>query len=88
MSPALKCPVCKSSRIRRGYRPTPLWSKMIFRFNLLCDGCNLEFTGFALPWMIPKKTGKKSKVPKSGLSKSSEGKKDAVSRADVQINRN
>ena len=57
-----KCPVCKSSRIRRGYRSTPFWSKVIFLFNLLCDNCNWEFAGFALPWTIPSKTTKRSKV--------------------------
>ncbi len=44
-----KCPKCRSSRIRRGYRPTPFLAKLIFRYNLLCDSCNLEFRGFAFP---------------------------------------
>lgn len=44
-----RCPKCGSNRIRRGYRPTPLWSKTLFRYHLLCDGCNWEFTGFAVP---------------------------------------
>ena len=60
-----KCPVCKSSRIRRGYRPTPIWSKLMLRFNLLCDNCNWEFAGFALPWKIPSKTVRGSKNRKS-----------------------
>ncbi len=46
------CPKCKSSLIRRGYRPTPLWSKFVFRYNLLCDNCNLEFWGFAVPGTV------------------------------------
>lgn len=44
-----KCPKCNSGRIRRGYRPTSVFSKLIFRYNLLCDTCNWEFTGFAIP---------------------------------------
>ncbi len=44
-----KCPKCGSSRIRRGYRPTSVLSKLVFRYNLLCDTCNWEFTGFAIP---------------------------------------
>lgn len=43
------CPVCHSSRIRRGYKPTRFWNKLIFRYNLLCDACNWEFAGFAIP---------------------------------------
>lgn len=54
-----KCPKCRSTRIRRGYRPTPLWSKIIFRYHLLCDGCNWEFKGFAVPGTVS--TGRKNK---------------------------
>ncbi|MEP6903843.1 MAG: hypothetical protein ABJA66_19125 [Actinomycetota bacterium] len=50
-----KCPKCLSSRIRRGYRPTPLWSKLLFRYNLLCDNCNWEFIGFAVPGTVSSK---------------------------------
>lgn len=56
------CPKCKSKRIRRGYRQTPLWSKILFRFNLLCDGCNWEFMGFAVPGTISAKPTKKRKT--------------------------
>jgi hypothetical protein len=35
------CPRCHSDRVRRGYRPTPFWSKLIFRYNLLCNACKL-----------------------------------------------
>jgi hypothetical protein len=52
-----KCPKCRSSRIRRGYRPTSIFKKLFFRFNLLCDNCNWEFVGFALPgFKSPKQT--------------------------------
>jgi hypothetical protein len=43
------CPVCASGRIRRGYQHTPIWKKLFFRYYLLCDNCNLEYIGFALP---------------------------------------
>lgn len=46
------CPKCRSSRVRRGYRPTPFLLKLIGRYNLLCDGCNLEFRGFAVPFTV------------------------------------
>ena len=47
-----KCPKCRSNRIRPGYRPTPYWSRVLFRYNLLCDSCNLEFKGFAVPGTV------------------------------------
>ena len=56
------CPRCSSNRVRRGYRPTPLWSKLLFRYNLLCDNCNWEFKGFAIPGTVSNKpTSKKRK---------------------------
>lgn len=63
-----KCPKCLSSRVRRGYRPTPFWSKLLFRYNLLCDNCNWEFTGFAVPGTVtakPTKNPKKKQTPKA-----------------------
>lgn len=45
-----KCPKCSSGRVRRGYRTTSIFSKIFFRFHLLCDNCNWEFKGFALPF--------------------------------------
>lgn len=53
--------------MRRGYRPTPFWSKVLFRYNLLCDNCNWEFTGFAVPGTVsakPTKNPKKKPVDK------------------------
>lgn len=62
-----KCPVCRSSRIRRGYRPTPIWKRIAFRYNLLCDNCNLEFVGFALPGFIsPKQTNSSKRRKENG----------------------
>jgi hypothetical protein len=56
-----KCPKCSSRRIRRGYRPTPLWSKLLFRYTLLCDACNWEFQGFAVPGTVTNKPTRKDK---------------------------
>ena len=56
-----RCPKCGSSRIRRGYRPTPLLLKILFLYNLLCDGCNWEFRGFAVPGTTSWKPTKKQK---------------------------
>ena len=62
------CPKCSSSRIRRGYRHTPFWSKMLFRYNLLCDNCNWEFRGFAVPGTVSNNSSKmKSKKAKAGV---------------------
>lgn len=56
------CPRCGSTRVRRGYRSTPLWLKMLFRYYLLCDKCNWEFTGFAVPGTVTSKPNKKKKT--------------------------
>jgi hypothetical protein len=56
-----RCPKCGSSRIRHGYTPTPIWSKFLFRYNLLCDGCNWEFKGFAVPGTVSTKPSRKPK---------------------------
>lgn len=56
------CPKCHSSHIRRGYRPTPVWKKIFGRYNLLCDSCNLEFWGFAVPGTVTRsRAGTKKK---------------------------
>lgn len=55
------CPRCSSNRVRRGYRPTPIWSKLLFRYNLLCDNCNWEFRGFAIPGTVSTKPTRKPK---------------------------
>jgi hypothetical protein len=55
------CPKCQSQRIRRGYKPTGFFSKLIFRFNLLCDNCNWQFVGFALPFGSSKNKNYKRK---------------------------
>ena len=47
------CPKCQSSRIRRGYRDTPLLLRAIGIYSLLCDNCNLLFKGFAVPGTVP-----------------------------------
>lgn len=56
-----KCPRCHSNRIRRGYRSTRFWSKLMFRYNLLCNACNWEFKGFAVPGTVSVKPAKKHK---------------------------
>lgn len=63
-----KCPKCLSKRVRRGYRPTPLWSKVLFRYNLLCDSCNWEFVGFAVPGTV---SAKPTKSPKKKITNKS-----------------
>jgi hypothetical protein len=57
-----RCPVCRSKRIRRGYRRTPMLLRLLFRYNLLCDNCNLEFRGFAVPGTVNSKTRSRPKI--------------------------
>ncbi len=54
-----KCPKCRSSRIRKGYKPTPLLFRLVGIHYLLCNHCNLLFTGFAVPGTV----GRSSKKP-------------------------
>lgn len=71
------CPRCHSSRIRRGYRPTPLWSKILFRYNLLCDSCNWEFKGFAVPGTVTAKTTGKRRRADDNKTEETENESDA-----------
>ena len=57
-----RCPKCRSDRIRRGYRPTSFFLKIFFRYNLLCNKCNWEFTGFAVPGTVDHKPERKKKA--------------------------
>lgn len=54
-----RCPKCRSSRIRKGYKPTPLLFRLVGIHYLLCNHCNLLFTGFAVPGTVGR-PGKKS----------------------------
>ena len=53
-----KCPKCRSSRIRKGYKPTPLLFRLVGIHYLLCNHCNLLFTGFAVPGTVGKPSRK------------------------------
>lgn len=57
-----RCPKCRSSRIRKGYKPTPLLFRMVGIHHLLCNHCNLLFTGFAVPGTVGR-TNKKGHRP-------------------------
>lgn len=49
-----RCPKCYAgSRVRRGYTETPLILRAIGIYRLLCDNCNLQFIGFAVPGTVP-----------------------------------
>lgn len=79
-----RCPRCGSQRVRRGYRPTPLWSKLLFRYRLLCDKCNWEFVGFAVPGTVSSKPKRrKSDEPKS--IKISDIADDLIEMAETKI---
>jgi hypothetical protein len=67
-----RCPKCNSTRIRRGYKPTPLLMRIFGIYNLLCDHCNLLFRGFAIPGTVPKHSSKKKRQQVSGTPEESE----------------
>jgi hypothetical protein len=82
-----KCPKCLSKRVRRGYRPTPLWSKILFRYNLLCDNCNWEFVGFAVPGTVSAKpTRSPKKKPTNKLTETSDNHKSNETSMDHASN--
>ncbi len=56
-----RCPRCGSSRIRRGYRRTPWWNAIFGRYNLLCNSCNWEFVGLAIPGTVSDQHSRKRK---------------------------
>jgi hypothetical protein len=85
-----RCPKCASQKVRRGYHRTPFLMKIIFRYYLLCDNCNWEFTGFAVPGTVstkPKRSKKKAgKSVTVGDSSDDEGEAVEV-REDIPVDR-
>ena len=79
-----RCPKCLSQRVRHGYRPTPFWSKLLLRYNLLCDSCNWEFVGFAVPGTVSHKPTKKSK-PKPVENKTEEDGNENSDEDNTQV---
>jgi hypothetical protein len=59
-----RCPKCRSSRIRKGYKPTPLLFRLVGIHYLLCNHCNLLFTGFAVPGTVGRSNRKSA--PRQG----------------------
>ena len=55
------CPRCGSTRVRHGYGRERFGLRLIGVRELLCNHCNLSFTRFVLPGMMPKSShrGKK-----------------------------
>ncbi|MEO6588859.1 MAG: hypothetical protein ABIP06_05975 [Pyrinomonadaceae bacterium] len=77
-----RCPKCGSSRIRAGYRPTPIWLKLLFRFNLLCNNCNWEFKGFAVPGTVSSKPKRNKKKSSESNAMSDNGDSAAAIKSD------
>jgi len=78
-----RCPKCRSSRIRKGYKPTPLLFRLVGIHHLLCNHCNLLFTGFAVPGTLarPNKKGRTPKPadePKPPVNKLSQAKDSRI----------
>ena len=55
------CPRCGSSRIRHGYGRERFGLRLIGVRELLCNHCNLSFTRFVLPGMMPKSSHRSKK---------------------------
>jgi hypothetical protein len=87
-----RCPRCASGRVRRGYRPTPIWSKILFRYYLLCDNCNWEFKGFAIPGTVSTKPTKRQKKTNSAENHSRNTEETSVEETndaeDIETSKN
>ena len=66
-----RCRKCKSKRIRRGYKKMPLVLRVLGIYELLCDDCNLLFTGFAVPWTVSSRKKRRSQRAMAHESKAS-----------------
>ena len=64
-----RCPKCRSSRIRLGYTKPALLLRLVGIHHLLCDNCNLLFTGFAVPGTV----GTRTRKPKPRRSQAEDG---------------
>jgi hypothetical protein len=64
------CPRCRSRRVQLGYNETPILLQLICVHEILCNNCNLEFRGFALP-------GALKRVPSPSVEEQERGKRRA-----------
>jgi len=71
------CPRCGSTRVRHGYGRERFGLRLIGVRELLCNHCNLSFTRFVLPGMMPKSSHRSKKH-------SNEEAKDATAPASAQ----
>jgi len=55
------CPRCGSTRVRHGYGRERFGLRLIGVRELLCNHCNLSFTRFVLPGMMPKSSHRNKK---------------------------
>ena len=74
-----RCPKCSSQKVRRGYHRTPFLMKLIFRYYLLCDNCNWEFTGFAVPGTVSAKPKRSKKKADKAITASDSGEDETAS---------
>ncbi len=58
---AQRCPKCRSTRVHRGYTDTSLLLRLVGVYRLLCDNCNLLFTGWAVPGTVPARGSRRRK---------------------------
>ncbi len=63
---ASRCPKCGSARVQRGFNDAPLVLRMIGVCELLCNNCNAEFRGFALPGTVSRSRSHKIELAKHG----------------------
>ncbi len=71
---ALRCPKCRSNRVRKGYENPAFILRMVGMHGLLCENCNLSYIGFAIPGTVPLHARGKKKTRKTGYTVNREQK--------------
>ena len=66
-SSSAQCPRCKSVRLQRGYKHTPLLLRLVRGSELLCNNCNLEFKEFGLWAELPPRKPSTKREPTVNL---------------------
>lgn len=81
------CPACRSTRVYKGYRPAPLFLRIFFIHDFLCENCNLQFRGFSLtPPRSRRRKGKKSSDQSQTSSGYAEAKPSVAATDSLQTN--
>lgn len=77
-----QCPRCGSTRIQQGFDDPPLLWRLFGFYDLLCNNCDLEFRGFALPGTV--KRSRRAKI-ELGQGAAAATKRRRASRLQIRL---